>query len=85
MDEIYHVAFYKRLADSTGHQAEPCQGAVEVCASCESRAIDLARRRFEQLAAVPDWRFRADYEKLERLPRRKRISKLVWQRSLQAR
>ena len=82
MDKIYGVAFYKRLTSATGHVAEPCQGVVEVRAPCEGRAVELVRRRFEELTATPTWWLRADYERVECLPARNRISGSVWQRSL---
>ncbi len=83
MDNVYQIAFFKRLTDSTGHPAEPCQGVVEVKASSGDRAIELARQRFAELAGVTTWSFRADYEKIKLLPRRKRVSNLVWRRSIQ--
>jgi hypothetical protein len=82
MDHVYRVAFFKRLTDSTGHPVSPCQGAVEVRASSEDCAIELARQRFAELSGVGAWSFRADYEKVELLPTRKRVSNLVWRRSL---
>jgi hypothetical protein len=83
MDYVYRVAFFKRLTDSTGHPVSPCQGAVEVRASSEARAIELARLRFAELSGVSVWSLRADYEKVELLSTRKRVSNLVWRRSLQ--
>jgi hypothetical protein len=83
MDHVYRIAFFKRLTDSTGHPANPCQGVVEVRASSEDRAIELARRRFAELAGVSTWSFRADYETIELLSSRKRVSNSVWRRSLQ--
>jgi len=83
MDHVYRIAFFKRLADSTGHPANPCQGIVEVRASSEDHAIELARERFAELTGVSAWSFRADFEKIELLPTRKRVSNSVWRRSLQ--
>lgn len=83
MDHIYQIAFFKRLTDSTGHPANPCQGVVEVKASSKDCAIVLARQRFAELAGVTTWSFRADYEKVNLLPMRKRVSSLVWRRSIQ--
>jgi hypothetical protein len=82
MDHIYRITFFKRLTDSTGHPANPCQGVVEVKAPNGDRAIELARQRFAELAGVSTWSFRADYEKIKLLPRRKRVSNLVWRRSI---
>jgi hypothetical protein len=83
MDQVYQIAFFKRLTDSTGHPANPCQGIVEVKASSKDRAIELARRRFAELTGVSVWSSRADYEKIKLLPTRKRVSNLVWRRSIQ--
>ena len=33
MEKIYYVSFFKKLVDSNGHPATPCQGAVEVRAT----------------------------------------------------
>ncbi len=74
MKQIYRVTFFKNLADSYGHSIDACQGAVEVRAPNEDRAIELARRRFAELKDVESWSLRADYEKVELLASRKRIS-----------
>jgi hypothetical protein len=81
MDHIYRVSFSKNLIDSTGHRAKPCQDAVEAHASCETDAIQMARRRFAELAGVNVWSLHADYETGEFSPTRKRISGCVWRRS----
>jgi hypothetical protein len=75
---IYHISFFKRLTDSTGHPVDACQGTVEVRASSEDRAIDAARSRFAALEEVCIWSLRADYEKVEILPARKQTSSLAW-------
>jgi hypothetical protein len=75
LDQIYHVSFFKCLADSYGHSVDACQGAVEVRAQSEDRAIELARRKFAELKDVGIWSLRADYEKVELLASRKRISR----------
>ena len=49
MEQIYRVSFFKQLADSTGHPVDACQGAVEVRAPTEDRAIELARKMFAKL------------------------------------
>ena len=74
MEHIYRVSFFKQLTDSTGHPFDACQGAVEVRASSQDRAIELARQMFAELKDVGDWLLRADYEKAELLPSRKRVS-----------
>ena len=41
------------------------------------RAIELARQRFAELKNVADWSMRADYEMVELLASRKRLSRRV--------
>jgi hypothetical protein len=81
MDQIYSVSFYKKLHDSTGHPADPCQGTIEVHATCEEDAISIASRRFAKLTDVSVWSLRADYAKVDLLPTRKRTSNSAWRRS----
>jgi hypothetical protein len=83
MEQIYRVSFYKRLTDSTGHPVDACQGAVEVSAPAEGRAIEVARLKFAECADVSLWSMRADYETAALLPGRKRASSLAWRHSLQ--
>jgi hypothetical protein len=82
MGNIYRVSFFKKLTDSTGHPVDACQGTVEVQASSEDSAIGVARRAFAELKDVGEWSLRADYEAMEFLPERKRVSASVWRRSL---
>jgi hypothetical protein len=77
MEKIYYVSFFKNLVDSNGHPFTPCQGAVEVRATGQDRAIELARQRFAKLKNVADWSMRADYEMVELLASRKRLSQRV--------
>jgi hypothetical protein len=74
MEKIYYVRFFKRLVNSNGRPATPCQGAVEVRATDQDRAIELAKQRFAELKGVVDWSMRADYEMVELLASRKRLS-----------
>jgi 1,2-phenylacetyl-CoA epoxidase PaaB subunit len=83
MDKIYSVSFFKKLADSTGHEVDACQGTVEVHAPNEGRAIAIARDRFAELEDVSVWSLRADYEQAELLPGRKRASSSAWRISRQ--
>ncbi|HWB99453.1 MAG TPA: hypothetical protein VG672_22240 [Bryobacteraceae bacterium] len=69
------------MTDSTGHPVTPCQGAVEVDAASEEAAVKAARQQFAELADVADWWLRADYETVEFLPARKRVSRAAWRRS----
>jgi hypothetical protein len=74
MEQIYRVRFSKNLTDSYGRSVDACQGTVEVRASSEARAIELARQRFAELKDVGIWSMRADYEKVELLASRQRIA-----------
>ncbi len=75
VEKIYYVSFFKRLVDSNGRCVDACQGAVEVRAADRDNAIKLARKKFAELKDVMDWSLRADYEKVELLEARKRVSK----------
>ena len=83
MAQIYRVSFFKRLTDSTGRPVDACQGAVEVSASSEGRAVNMARLKFAELEDVSIWSLRADYEKTELLSARKRASSSAWRISRQ--
>jgi hypothetical protein len=85
MAQIYRVSFFKRLTDSNGHPVDACQGAVEVSASSEDRAVNMARLKFAELEDISIWSLRADYEKAELLPARKRASSSAWRISRQER
>lgn len=63
----YCVSFFKRLYDCNGHSHECVQGEVEVLASNDSEAVDIARRRFAELKGIGDWSLFADYEKVWRI------------------
>ena len=82
MVRIYRVAFYKRLVDSNGHPVDACQGVVEVRGPNKERARTDARLRFAELKGVSPWSLRADYEIVETLHTRKRVSAVVWTKSL---
>ena len=77
IENIYYVSFFKQLVDSNGHPAPPCQGAVEVRATNDNRAIELARQRFAELKNIADWSMRADYAMVVLLASRKRLSRRV--------
>jgi hypothetical protein len=77
MEKIYYVSFFKNLVDSNGRPVDSCQGAVEVRATDRDHAIELARQRFAEMKDVAEWSLRADYEKVELLASRKRLSKRV--------
>ena len=72
MARTYRVSFFKRLADSTGHAVEAWQGSVEIAAPNKPRAIEAARQKFAEAENVGLWSLRADYEKAELLPARRK-------------
>jgi hypothetical protein len=78
MKPIYRVSFFKKLTNSTGHLFDVCQGAVEVHTCSPERAVEAARVRFAEINHDRSWNVRADYEKIEFLPTRKRISRAAW-------
>lgn len=67
MQPTYQISFYKKLTDSTGHPVDAWQGAVDVRAPSENRAVELGRLRFAELKDVGTWSLRADYAKVEKL------------------
>ena len=81
MEDIYRVSFFKRLVDSTGHQADPCQGVVEVHGETRERAIENAKQMFAVLKGINEWSLYADYLVAEALPGRKRVSGSAWAKS----
>jgi len=82
MGNVYRVSFFKMLFDSTGHRADPCQGIVEVLAETRNDAAQNARHQFAELKSITNWSFCADYDVVEELPARKRISRSAWKKSL---
>jgi len=56
----YVVTFFKRVADSTGHEIEAPQGAVELTCPSLREAIETATRRFAETHHIPDWSLHAD-------------------------
>ena len=62
----YRVSFFKHLLSSDGHPFRCLQQTVEVRrARCPGRAIKAAKRRYERLCQVPDWRLHADTVELQ--------------------
>ncbi len=81
MEQIYRISFFKKLMDSYGRPVDACQGTIEIRGKNPQRAIADARVRFAELTGVSDWSSRADYETVEVLPGRKRISPSAWTKS----
>jgi hypothetical protein len=59
---LFHVSFFKKLTDSTGHVHDCCQGEVDVLAHDEARATAVARERFAGSKHITNWTLYADYE-----------------------
>ncbi len=72
MIPIYRVSFFKKVCDSTSHEFDVLQGAVEVHAESSGSAVHAARREFAKLKCVGQWTMRADREQTTLLAGRKR-------------
>ena len=56
----YVIHFMKNVLGENGREAEICQRTVEIDASNEGQATDLAKKRFCELQALRDWSLHAD-------------------------
>lgn len=54
------VRFLKDVLGENGRQAEICQSTVEVDASNEGHATELAKRKFCETQSLGDWSLHAD-------------------------
>jgi hypothetical protein len=54
------VRFMKDVLGENGRQAEICQSTVEVDASCEDHATELAKKKFCEMQSLCDWSLHAD-------------------------
>jgi hypothetical protein len=62
----YRVTFFKDLLNSDGHNFKCPQCTVEIRrARNAERAVEAAKRRFERLRQIHDWKSYADYFELE--------------------
>ena len=62
----YRVSFFKALLSSDGHQFRCLQQSIVIRrARSVERAVEAAKRRFERLCLVADWRLYADSVELE--------------------
>ena len=50
----------KDVLGENGREAEVCQGTLEVDASNEGQATELAKRKFCEAQALRDWSLHAD-------------------------
>jgi hypothetical protein len=56
----YVVTFFKRVADSNGHEIETPQDAIELSSRTLREAIETATIRFAARRHIPNWRLHAD-------------------------
>jgi hypothetical protein len=54
------VRLLKNVLGENGREAEVCQGTLEVDASNEGQATELAKRKFCEAQALHDWSLHAD-------------------------
>jgi hypothetical protein len=54
------VKFMKDVLGDNGREAEICQSTLEVDASSEGQATELAKRKFCEAQALRDWSLHAD-------------------------
>jgi hypothetical protein len=57
---LYVVRFMKNVLGDNGHEIEACQGTLEVDASNEGQALELAKQRFCEAQSLCDWSLHAD-------------------------
>ena len=56
----YVVTFFKRVADSNGHEVEAPQDAIELSSDTMREAIETATKRFADARHISDWSLHAD-------------------------
>jgi len=61
----YVIHFMKNVLGENGREAEICQRTVEIDASSERQATDLAKKRFCESQALGHWSLRADRIKVQ--------------------
>ena len=54
------VRFLKDVLGEYGRESEVCQGTLEVEASDENQAVELAKKKFCQAQALHHWSLHAD-------------------------
>jgi hypothetical protein len=54
------VRFMKDVLGENGREAEVCQGSLEIDASSEGQATELAKRKFCEAQALHHWSLHAD-------------------------
>jgi hypothetical protein len=57
---VYVVRFMKTLLGENGHEVDVCQETLEVDASSEGQAVELAKQKFCEKQSLCDWSLHAD-------------------------
>ncbi|WGS18212.1 MULTISPECIES: hypothetical protein [unclassified Bradyrhizobium] len=59
------VQFMKDVLGDNGREREVCQGALEIDASTEGQATEMAKRKFCEQQSLCDWSLHADRIRIE--------------------
>ena len=57
---LFVISFMKDVLGGNGREREVCQGSLEIDASDEGQATEMAKRKFCELQALRDWSLHAD-------------------------
>jgi hypothetical protein len=57
---LFVIRFMKDVLGDNGREREVCQGLLEIDASDEGQATEMAKRKFCELQALRDWWLHAD-------------------------
>ena len=57
---VYVVRFMKTLLGENGREVDVCQSTLEVDASNEGQAVELAKQKFCETQSLCDWSLHAD-------------------------
>jgi hypothetical protein len=57
---LFVIRFMKDVLGDNGCEREVCQGLLEVDASDEGQATEMAKQKFCELQALRDWSLHAD-------------------------
>jgi hypothetical protein len=58
------VRFMKDVLGENGRESEVCQGSLEIDASSEGQATELAKQKFCETESLCDWSLHADRIKI---------------------
>jgi hypothetical protein len=60
------IQFMKDVLGENGHESEICQSSLEIDASNEGQATEMAKRKFCEQQALCEWSLHADRIRIER-------------------